>query len=30
VTLAKNSITASFLEDAAKDKWRTKIDLAAS
>lgn len=30
VTLAKNSITASFLDDAAKDKWRAQIDLAES
>lgn len=30
VTLAKNSITASFLDDAAKDKWRAEIDRAAS
>ena len=30
VTLAKNSITASFLDDVAKDKWRAQIDRAAS
>ena len=30
VTLAKNSIGASFLEDAAKDKWLAQIDRAAS
>ena len=30
VTLAKNSIGASFLDDAAKDKWLAQIDRAAS
>ena len=30
VALAKNSIGASFLDDAAKDKWLAQIDRAAS